>query len=452
MPESLTTLSTLNFQEDFQQLQSSIELVLDKKGNIIAANDVAEEIGIFAGSFFHTVPASFVHETYRFISQIKSMKGIIGCYLIHEVQGNEWHVHYRGKEKDKYILLSGYLHECPYTKEIREAISQFEHPSVLINDQLEIIYSSPSFEQHYLEKRATKDILLHKVFQGESFANIPSLVREVFRKKRTLEINITNENSDHYLVKGIFLRNNNLILLMIYDFSYEKKYANLLAYQDQMKSVSYLSAGVAHELRNPLSVIKGFLQLSMLTDSFDKYAQTILSETDRMNEIIDNFLSVARKKMKKEIMTPKYLLNSVIDIIRSECLMQGVHFQSRVEPITGQLEVNESSFKQIILNALRNSIEAFPEGRRRNIFSLQSYQEGDTIVIELSDNGSGIPEDVLEEIEKPFYTTKEKGTGIGIPLCKKIMDDHDGTFQIDSTVGKGTTITLRFPLFEEESK
>lgn len=239
---------------------------------------------------------------------------------------------------------------------------------------------------------------------------------------------------------------------MIYDFSYEKKYANLLAYQDQMKSVSYLSAGVAHELRNPLSVIKGFLQLSMLTDSFDKYAQTILSETDRMNEIIDNFLSVARKKMKKEIMTPKYLLNSVIDIIRSECLMQGVHFQSRVEPITGQLEVNESSFKQIILNALRNSIEAFPEGRRRNIFSLQSYQEGDTIVIELSDNGSGIPEDVLEEIEKPFYTTKEKGTGIGIPLCKKIMDDHDGTFQIDSTVGKGTTITLRFPLFEEESK
>lgn len=454
MTEPLTTLSTLDFREDFQELQSSIELLLDKEGNIVAYNEIAENVGIFKGLFFDTVSPGFVQEAYRFIKELRRTNDIVSCYLLHEIDGHTCHVHYRGKEKENFILLNGHVHECPYTKEIKETIAQLEHPSALIDDQLEIVQSNPSFDQRYLYRKGpSQGMNIHRFFQeDEKFANIPSLVKEVFKKKQTLEMNITDDNHDCYLVKGVFLEHYNHLLLMVYDFSYEKKYANLLAYQDQMKSVSYLSAGVAHELRNPLSVIKGFLQLSKLTDSFHKYADTILSETDRMNEIIDNFLSVARKKMEKEVMSPTYLLNSVTDIIRSECLMQGVHFQSSIEPIAGQLKVNESSFKQIILNALRNSIEAFPEGRRRNIFSLRSYQKGNTVIIELSDNGTGIPQDVLAEIEKPFFTTKEKGTGIGIPLCKKIMNDHDGNFHIDSTAGKGTTITLQFPLYHKSVK
>ncbi|SDI86419.1 ATP-binding protein [Alteribacillus bidgolensis] len=452
MYESLRTLNTIDFKNEFEDLRSDAELILSKEGHIISLNSLAEELFNDSRYFFDYFTSYNAEQALYYIRKICD-KGIYTDFsLLHRFQNKESYMQYSGALKNGYILLTGREMVAPLPSlELNDLLSQFDHAYAIVSQSLNIEQSNETFRQYFSEE--TKKNSGHKLNiqllteSSEGLAVASRLVKDVLEKQTSLQLEVKNDHSGEWLnLKGLYLQDINSVLLMIYDLSYERKYTHLLTYQDQMESVSYLSAGVAHELRNPLSVIKGFLQLSALTDSFDKYSDTILSETERMNEIIDNFLSVARKKAKKETRNPKYLLESVIDIIRSECLMQGIHFHYNVEPILDKVEVNESSFKQIILNALRNSIEAFPGDNKNNVFTLQSFAEKGYLIIKLRDNGGGIPNDVLTNIGKPFFTTKDKGTGVGIPLCKKIMEEHNGTFAIESKVNEGTVITLAFPL------
>ncbi|RSL30914.1 two-component sensor histidine kinase [Salibacterium salarium] len=458
MYQSLRTLNTTEFKEEFADLKTGIELVLTKEGMILSVNEKGREFFIENSSFYDYVKSNFKNRAGCFISCISNNERCEDVTLVHASQNEEVYIQYSGMMSNDYILLTGRKISDPaFSMETSELLQQFEHAAVIVNAQLEIQKYNKAFVPYveisdYEGSNPVISKNIHVLTEGnKGLAVAPKLVEEVLEKEKTLEMELKNDQAEEWFyLKGLYLKETHCVLLMIYDLTYEKKYHHLLTFQDQMESVSYLSAGVAHELRNPLSVIKGFLQLSSLTDSFHKYSDTILSEAERMNEIIDNFLSVARKKAKKEWKTPNCLLDSVIDIIRSECLMQGVHFEYQVEPAEGKIEVNESSFKQIILNALRNSMEAFPNDRKGNMFSLDSYSKDDHLIICLSDNGKGIPSHVLNNIGKPFFTTKEKGTGVGIPLCKKIMEEHDGTFDIESNDGKGTVITLSFPLNQQE--
>ncbi|MFD2625717.1 two-component system sensor histidine kinase NtrB [Salibacterium salarium] len=459
MYQSLRTLSTTDFKEEFDNLKITTELVLTKEGNVLSVNDKGEQYFTENSCFYDYLHCAYKNRAKRFVEEISNKNVCKSVTLVHIFEKEAIYMQYKGMVSQDYVLLTGEeITDSPFSMETTELLQQFEHASVIVNDHLEIEKYNKAFYP-YLGIKDDKDTIsqiypkhIHVLTEASKELDVtPKLVEEVLEKKKSLELEIKNDSADEWFyLKGLYLKGSHCVLLMIYNLTYEKKYHHLLTFQDQMESVSYLSAGVAHELRNPLSVIKGFLQLSSLTDSFHKYSGTILSETERMNEIIDNFLSVARKKVKKEWKTPNHLLDSVIDIIRSECLMQGVHFQYRVDPVEGKIEVNESSFKQIILNALRNSIEAFPQNRKNNVFSLDSYKENNYLVICLRDNGKGIPAHILNNIGKPFFTTKEKGTGVGIPLCKKIMEEHNGIFDIESSEGKGTLITLSFPIQIQE--
>ncbi|MBG9785717.1 hypothetical protein ABD70_18260 [Alkalihalobacillus lehensis] len=234
--------------------------------------------------------------------------------------------------------------------------------------------------------------------------------------------------------------------IMLEDLSLQTKYEELLTFQHQMQAVSHIAAGVAHELRNPLSVIKGFLQLSHLTCDFQKYYNTIISELNRMNIIIEDFLSFSRKKTNRKWQSPSNLIESLVELMKAECLLHSVELQVDFDKSFSICHINESMFKQVMLNLLRNAIEAFDEGASYKYLKVSSKEIGEYVHIELIDNGKGMPKDVLEQLGKPFFTTKEKGTGVGIPLCKKIVEDHGGKFQILSERDVGTKVILTFPL------
>ncbi|MDY7221912.1 two-component system sensor histidine kinase NtrB [Halalkalibacterium halodurans] len=233
--------------------------------------------------------------------------------------------------------------------------------------------------------------------------------------------------------------------VMFFDLSIQKQFESLLTFHHQMEAVSHIAAGVAHELRNPLSVIKGFLQLSQLTDGFSKYYDTIMSELNRMNGIIEDFLSVSRKKIERKSQSPKKIMDSLTEIIKSECLLHNVSFEIDLQPTSKMVYVNESMIKQVILNLLRNSIEAFGDAKIDRLFRVQAIPKEHEYVLTVEDNGKGMTKEVLAQLGKPFFTTKDRGTGIGIPLCKKIIEDHNGTFQIESERYKGTKVTIRLP-------
>ncbi|MBU8905691.1 GHKL domain-containing protein [Desertibacillus haloalkaliphilus] len=254
----------------------------------------------------------------------------------------------------------------------------------------------------------------------------------------------------YYRIKAVYSNDHDSILIMIYDHSFEKRFEELLTFQQQMESVSHIAAGVAHELRNPLSVIKGFLQLADLTKSFSKYYDTILSELNRMNAIIEDFLSVSRKRIEQKIQSPHGIMKSLFYIVKSECTLHNVSFDYNLDETTAQVHVNESMIKQVILNILRNAIEAFEDEKNRYL-NINTNVSKSFYYIIIEDNGPGMDERLLENIDKPFFTTKEKGTGIGIPLCKKIIEDHGGSFSVKSELNVGTKVTISLPIVGEKN-
>ncbi|MDQ0205565.1 two-component system sensor histidine kinase NtrB [Alkalicoccobacillus murimartini] len=238
--------------------------------------------------------------------------------------------------------------------------------------------------------------------------------------------------------------------IMFEDLSFQKKFEHLLTFHHQMEAVSHIAAGVAHELRNPLSVIKGFLQLAKLTDDFHKYYDTILSELNRMNLIIEDFLSVSRRKLTRSWQSPNVIIESLVQILKSECILHDVDLKLDLAATEHNVNVhvNESMIKQVILNLLRNSIEAYGTSNTTRMFSVETSIDEYYFVIVIKDNGKGMPDEILKQLGKPFFTTKEKGNGIGIPLCKKIIEDHGGEFQIKSEYNVGTEVEITLPLVE----
>ncbi len=126
--------------------------------------------------------------------------------------------------------------------------------------------------------------------------------------------------------------------------------------------------------------------------------------------------------------------------------MHDVEFRLNLKETSTMVNVNESMIKQVMLNLLRNSIEAYGESNTNRAFWIETRIVNNEYEIKVCDNGKGMPEEVLNQLGKPFFTTKEKGTGIGIPLCKKIIEDHGGTYRIKSTYNIGTTVLITIPL------
>lgn len=215
--------------------------------------------------------------------------------------------------------------------------------------------------------------------------------------------------------------------------------------------INRLAAEFAHELRNPLTVIKGFVQLSSYTQEFDKYHRTILSEIDRMYSILENFLKLSKKKINMKRMAPDKLCTALISFISSECFLKKVSFDYDIAYSAKTCSVDLSLIKQVILNVLRNALEAVENNRDgdKKIF-FRGAVEDKGYRFSLSDNGSGIENQVLKQIGRPFFSTKEKGTGLGLSLCKKIIAEHQGSLCLSSIPGKGTTASFVLPFAAEE--
>ncbi|MCL7747220.1 two-component system sensor histidine kinase NtrB [Halalkalibacter alkaliphilus] len=263
---------------------------------------------------------------------------------------------------------------------------------------------------------------------------------------KSKQVDDFEEDEMLYRLRVIPFEEDGMVYLVYEDRSLQRQFENLLTFHHQMEAVSHIAAGVAHELRNPLSVIKGFLQLAQLTNDHQKYYDTIMSEMNRMNGILEDFLSVSRKKMERRWQSPVQIMNSLIEIMKAECLLHDVEFNLDLAETQKQIYVNESMVKQVMLNLLRNSVEAFGESNSNRVLTIKTSVQEENYIIQVKDNGKGMPESVLNQLGKPFFTTKERGTGIGIPLCKKIIEDHGGNFKVDSTYSIGTNVIVSLPL------
>ncbi|WP_241654666.1 sensor histidine kinase [Sporolactobacillus shoreae] len=218
----------------------------------------------------------------------------------------------------------------------------------------------------------------------------------------------------------------------------------------QTTLLTHLAAEFVHELRNPLAVIKGFVQLSALTQDFYKYQGTILSEIDRMHSLLDSFLKLSKKNIMMQKIPPDKLCSSMIALISSECTMRKVDLDYDVAFSENACNADISMIKQVVLNITRNALEALDgKGEHERHIFFRGSVEDKGYRFAISDNGPGMETCILKKIGQPFFTTKENGTGIGLSLSKKIVAEHHGSFCVSSAVGRGTTISFLLPFVSD---
>ncbi len=226
-----------------------------------------------------------------------------------------------------------------------------------------------------------------------------------------------------------------------------------LAQQGKMASLGILSSGVAHEINNPLGVILGYAgYLEKKIDPEDpnfKYIHEIKRESKRCKKIVQDLLSYARTpKPTMEETNINALLGQIVDFAANHTDMHHVTVVKNFAVDLPPIMVDPDQLRQVAINLILNAGNAMSEGGRL-VVRTQLDREG-YIDIVFSDNGSGIPEEVQDRIFEPFFTTKTRGTGLGLAITKQIIDMHHGRIELESTVGEGTSITVRLPVKREE--
>ncbi|MDT3427095.1 PAS domain S-box-containing protein [Paenibacillus forsythiae] len=231
------------------------------------------------------------------------------------------------------------------------------------------------------------------------------------------------------------------ILTVFSDLTEHKEYEKEMVRLDQLHLIGEMAAGIGHEVRNPLTTVRGFLQLMSKKESGKQsYLEIMIEELDRANSIISEFLGLAKNQridMKYDQLNE--LIAKILPLIQADATVAGKTVDAELGPIP-PMYMDERMIRQLILNMVRNGLEAMPpEGR----LIIRTYTEEDAVILSVEDNGKGIPSDQIEHIWKPFYTTKESGSGLGLAVCFNVANKHGA--KIDVVTGPtGTTFSVRF--------
>lgn len=210
--------------------------------------------------------------------------------------------------------------------------------------------------------------------------------------------------------------------------------------------INDLAASFAHEIRNPLTVAKGFMQIlrESLNDESQHFSDIAITELDRAESIISEYLHLARPQMTEPaVLSLRDTLSNIVEMMAPFAVLHNVKLTCQVDR-DASIFVDLRHFKQIMLNIVKNAIESIPDGGR---VSLSAWSGGQDVVIHVSDTGIGMSKAQLGRLGKPFYSTKSKGTGLGLMVTFRLAESMGGRLEFTSVEGVGTKAILHLPLY-----
>ncbi|CAL8899422.1 ATP-binding protein [Bacillus pumilus] len=210
-----------------------------------------------------------------------------------------------------------------------------------------------------------------------------------------------------------------------------------------------IAAGIAHEVRNPLTSVNGFLQLMKTqyperTDYFD----IIFSEIKRIDFVLSELLVLAKPQSVhfQEVQLHE-LLEQVITLLKTNAVLSNIDLKQPFKrQDAGAILADANQMKQLFINLIKNAIEAMPEGGSIYISTEKVLNEWK---ITIQDEGKGMSEKDIQKIYDPFFSTKKEGTGLGLTICATILKDHHGTMDVSSELGKGTAFHIYLPVCQK---
>ncbi len=243
-------------------------------------------------------------------------------------------------------------------------------------------------------------------------------------------------------------------ILMIEDQTEMQLLRQQVQQNNRLATIGQIAAGTAHEIRNPLTAIRGFLQVighKMKENGQQKehgYIDIMLREISRISSLVGEFLMLSKPRhLNVQSVNVTKVFNDILPIIKNEALLYNIDVVTKRQLTTiPMIEADGELLKQVFLNISKNAIEAMKDGGLLTI-RLKTYEKRKHVVVEIMDTGPGIPPHVLEKIYEPFFTTKENGTGLGLPICRQILREIDGEIKIESGP-KGTKVKVCLPLIK----
>ncbi|MEK3854728.1 sensor histidine kinase [Cytobacillus sp. FSL H8-0458] len=214
---------------------------------------------------------------------------------------------------------------------------------------------------------------------------------------------------------------------------------------------SQLAAALAHEIRNPLTTVKGFMELLkpyLIEIGKEQYAQIAIDEINRANDMIYEFLNASKSGLnKKTEIDLNKLIQEMKILFENQANIKNIKLSVSLCPGNHIIYGDSNKIKQVLINIIKNALEACEEahtGEGKVCLSAKSNSNQTQIIIE--DNGPGMTEETLNKLFLPFYTTKEKGTGIGLSICRKIIEEHNGRITAHSRLSQGSVFTIELPV------
>jgi len=329
---------------------------------------------------------------------------------------------------------------------LQRLIDTIPNPIFLRNDSA-FLRCNTAFEQFFGLSKKEISCMKDDDFAG-TFGVIGSPVLQK-SEKRNFETTLTDAQGnirDVMINKASFLNEKNEsagTVGIIVDITEQKKFQREMVRTDRLNLVGEMAAGIAHEIRNPITTVKGFLQIFSTKKELAKYGEDIelmISELDRANKIISEYLSLAKDRViDLKITNLNSIVQAVYPLIQADAIFYDKQINLKLEKIPDLL-LDESEIRQLLLNLCRNGLEAMESG---GILTVGTYQKGKNVVLSVKDQGKGINPLLINKIGTPFVTDKEKGTGLGLSVCYSIAARHNAVMTFN-TGSQGTTFKIKF--------
>ncbi|MBD1380355.1 PAS domain-containing sensor histidine kinase [Metabacillus arenae] len=348
-------------------------------------------------------------------------------------------------------------------KELRESEEKFRKifdgamdGIVLFDQNYRIIDANPvAIEILEVPDGQIQNYHLSNIVQSEKYKNFRQLVKMIREHDEVVEeypFKLLNQKEK--ILEFSFKRNinKNFGLVTFRDVTERKELEEQLRKSDTLNVVGELAAGIAHEIRNPMTALKGFIQLleGSVKEDFSMYFNIITSELKRIESIITEFLILSKPQAiqfeEKDVVK---IMRDTIDLLNAQAIIANVQIELYIPETIPAIYCEPNQLKQVFINILKNAIEVMQDGGTI-IVSIKSHEDHH-VIISIKDQGSGIPEDKLKRLGEPFYTTKERGTGLGLMVSYKIIEEHCGAVEVESEVGEGTTFHLKLPVHQHHN-
>lgn len=360
--------------------------------------------------------------------------------------------------------LTVFLQDITQYNKHLQALKASEERFALLADNITDVFwiSEPDFDEvHYISPAFQS---LFDIPRRKAFTDPKSLLQHVHEADRAHFVEgLSKMKEEEHVVdyrvivggkeekwirtKGFPVNYNGkpLILGIHQDVTEYKEMIELKEKSQQLSTITQMSAGIAHEIKNPLTAIKGFLQIGAANPELrDNYQEIILDEVNRIEAIVQDFMMLSKPKssIQLEEVDPEQLVSYVLRLLEPEANEKQILLLFDCDPVQETFKTEPKRMNQILINLVKNAVDAVDLGGEVRI---EIQMSSSHLTLYVRDNGPGLSTQELAKIGEPFFTTKEKGTGLGVMVTKKIVSDLNGTINYESEKGKGTTVVVKLP-------